>query len=87
MISPGYYDIAFPEEQTPYDEFGVEGPTVTVMVFWVGSRVLMVDGADLIIEHYPVGWKPGAVLRRIDRVQSEWAASMTFKKVEVASGL
>lgn len=80
MISPGYYDIAFPVQEWDEADARNEAPTRTITETWLAARVLMVDGADLIIEHYPVGWK--GVVRRIDRVNPEWAESMTFKKIE-----
>lgn len=91
MISPGYYDISFEVEHEEYsaDPLRSGEPMVPLRSYmevetWLGARVLMVDGDDLIIEHYPVGWV--GVVRRIDRVKPEWAKSMTFKKVEVPCG-
>ncbi len=79
-MTPGYYDISFPvQEWDDPDLPGAPQEPRTVIDKWLGARVLMVDGADLIVEHFPVGWKN--VLRRIDRVDPEWAKSMTFVAV------
>lgn len=89
VLPQGYYDITFTEE---VEEYGADpdAPLVpqrvrTEVVRWLGARVLMRDGQDLIIEHYPVGWV--GVVRRIDRVSPAWAASMTFTPIEVPDGL
>lgn len=79
-IAAGYYDITFPVDEWDEDAWREGPPTRTVTDCWRGARVLMRDGADLIIEHYPVGWRN--VMRRIDRVTPEWAKSMTFTKIE-----
>ena len=81
MIAPGYYDISFPVEEWENPDLNPSAPSRTLTEKWLGARVLMVDGADLLVEHYPAGWK--GVIRRIDRVSPEWAKSMTFKPVEV----
>lgn len=88
MIVPGYYDISFPVECEQYsaDPDALLEPerTYTETETWLGARVLMVDGHDLIIEHYPVGWRN--VVRRIDRVNPGWAKSMTFKAIKAEVG-
>lgn len=72
MIEPGYYDITFPVEVEEFSADPREDPHLeprrkyTETETWLGARVLMVDGQDLIVEHYPVGWVN--VVRRIDRV-------------------
>ena len=88
MIQPGYYDISFEVECEEYsaDPLKPGEPMTPIRTYkrsevWLGARVLMIDGADLIVEHYPAGWV--GVVRRIDRVSPEWAASMTIKPVEV----
>lgn len=67
MIAPGYYDVTVHGEQQEYDpSLSALGPSVPYEETWLGARVLMVDGDDAIVEHYPVGWRN--VVRRIDRV-------------------
>ena len=82
MMEPGYYDVEFTEVEQVVGDDGNLGPEFAVAVKWPGARVLMMDGEDAIVEHYPVGWRN--VERRIDRVTPAWKAK--FTKVDLPGG-